>query len=166
MELRELFSDLIRFETELWNAVDERLRVEVGLPLSRFEPLQVIDRLGACRVHDIARELSITAGGVSKLVDRTESAGLCRRRANPVDGRSSIIELTAAGRRVLTSALEVFDNELQTQLGSALPEAELEHFGRTLARLRAHRSHLASSKLLAGSVAQLTDRVAVEGSNR
>jgi DNA-binding MarR family transcriptional regulator len=52
----------------------------------------------ACRVFDINEQLSITVGA-SKLVDRIEAAGLCRRRVNPDDRRSRFIELTPAGRR-------------------------------------------------------------------
>ena len=79
-DLKALFSELIRFETELWNAVDARLRADYDLPLSRFEPMQVIARHGTCRVNDIAEELAITVGGTSKLVDRIEASGHCRRR--------------------------------------------------------------------------------------
>ena len=35
-DLKVLFSDLIRFETDLWNAVDARLRSEYDLPLTWF----------------------------------------------------------------------------------------------------------------------------------
>ena len=37
-DLLDLFHQLVRLETELWNAVDARLRVEFDLQLSRFEP--------------------------------------------------------------------------------------------------------------------------------
>ena len=92
------FDNLVRFETELWTAVDQRLRIEHDLPLSRFEPMQIIDRLGSCRVFDIAEALAITVGGTSKLVDRIEAAGHCRRKSNPTDKRSSLIELTPEGQ--------------------------------------------------------------------
>jgi MarR family transcriptional regulator, organic hydroperoxide resistance regulator len=136
-DLLDLFHQLIRFETELWNAVDARLRTEFGLPLSRLEPMQVIARRPLCRVHDIAAELSITIGGTSKLVDRIEAAGYCVRRANPEDRRSSIIELTASGRRVLAKATKVFEDDLQTRIGSAVPERSLQQFNSTLVKLRA-----------------------------
>ena len=106
-DLKVLFSDLIRFETDLWNAVDARLRSEHDLPLTWFEPMQVMSKYTACRVFDIKEELSITVGGTSKLVDRIEAAGLCRRRANPDDRRSQIIELTPAGRRLLAKCDQV-----------------------------------------------------------
>ena len=43
--LRQVFNDLIRFEIELWNAVDARLKSEFGLPLTHYEPMSVIGRL-------------------------------------------------------------------------------------------------------------------------
>jgi hypothetical protein len=106
-ELRQLFSELIRFETELWNAIDARLRAECDLPLSRFEPLQVISRLEACRVNDIAAELAITVGGTSKLVDRIEASGYCRRRSNQDDRRSSFSSCTSSRLGSARSSLTV-----------------------------------------------------------
>lgn len=135
-ELTHVFSELVRFETELWNALDGRLRADHDLPLSRFEPMQIIGRRGGCRVNDIADELAITVGGTSKLVDRIEAAGHCRRRSNPDDRRSSIVELTPAGRRLLKAAAHTFDVELADRLGSPLPARALKQFGETLAILR------------------------------
>jgi MarR family transcriptional regulator, organic hydroperoxide resistance regulator len=137
MDLLELFHELVRFETELWNAVDARLRGDFDLPLSRLEPMQVIARRPACRVHDIAEELSITIGGTSKLIDRIEAAGYCVRRANPADRRSSVIELTAAGRRVLAKATKAFEDELETRIRSAVSERSLQQLYSTVVKLRA-----------------------------
>jgi len=136
-DLRGLFSDLIRFEIELWHAIDARLKSEFGVPLSHFEPMSVMDRRPDCRVYDIARELGITTGGMSKLVDRIEASGYCRRLPNPADRRSSLLELTPAGRRVLAEAEVAFDEELQRWLGDPVPERTLRQFAATLARLRA-----------------------------
>ena len=136
-DLRQLFNDLIRFEIELWNAVDARLKSEFGLPLTHFEPRSVMDRLPNCRVYDIAAELGITTGGTSKLVDRIEASGYCRRLPNPDDRRSSLLELTPEGRRLLAGAGVAFDDELQRWLGAAVPERTLRQFAATLARLRA-----------------------------
>jgi MarR family transcriptional regulator, organic hydroperoxide resistance regulator len=135
-DLRQVFDDLIRFEIEMWNGIDARLRREFNLPLTHFEPMLVIDRRSGCRVYDIASELKITTGGTSKLVDRIEASGYCRRLPNPTDRRSSVLELTDAGRSLLALAGEVFEEELQHWLGSAVPERTLRQFGSTLARLR------------------------------
>jgi DNA-binding MarR family transcriptional regulator len=136
-DLLDLFHQLVRFETELWNAVDARLRADFDLSLSRLEPMQVIARHPSCRVNDIAEELSITIGGTSKLVDRIEAAGYCVRRANPDDGRSSVIELTALGRRVLTNAAKAFEDELETRIGSAVSARSLRQLYSTIVKLRA-----------------------------
>jgi MarR family transcriptional regulator, organic hydroperoxide resistance regulator len=145
-DLLGLFDQLIRYETELWNAVDGRLRAEFDLPLSRLEPMQVIAHRRSCRVNDIAEELSITVGGTSKIIDRVEAAGYCVRRANPDDRRSSIIELTATGRRVLAKATKAFEEELQVRIGSAVPERSLRQLYATLVKLRAANTSLGQAR--------------------
>jgi DNA-binding MarR family transcriptional regulator len=136
-DLAHLFSELIRFETELWNAVDRRMRVSHELPMSWFEPMSVIERHGACRVNDIAQELAITVGGTSKLVDRIENAGHCDRVVNPDDGRSSIIQLTPAGKTVLRDATITFRLELDCRLGGSVDDRALTELTATLSTLRA-----------------------------
>ena len=143
-DLKVLFSELIRFETELWNAVDARLRSEHDLQLTWFEPMQVMSKHTGCRVFDIKEELSITVGGASKLVDRIEAAGLCRRRPNPDDMRSQIIELTPAGRRLLAKATKSFEDELRTRLESVVTGRALDQLVATLTRLRAANRALTS----------------------
>jgi MarR family transcriptional regulator, organic hydroperoxide resistance regulator len=135
-DLRTFFSELVRLETELWDAVEERLQKDHGVNLPTFEFVQVISRVHGCRVQDIAAELSITVGGTSKIVDRIEAAGLCVRRANPSDRRSSIIELTAAGKRLATRAAATVDDELRRRVGTAMPDRSLAQFTRTLTKLR------------------------------
>ena len=151
VKLAELFDELVRFETELWNAVDGRLRSDFDLPLSRFEPMQVVDRLSSCRVYDIASELSITVGGTSKLVDRIEAVGHFRRVANPHDRRSSLIELTPSGRRLLRKATAVFEEELQTRVGSAVSSRQLSQFQATLQKMRANNAHVDDASSTADS---------------
>jgi MarR family transcriptional regulator, organic hydroperoxide resistance regulator len=136
VDLRFLFSELVRLETELWNAVENRLRADFGLTLPVFEFLQVISRTPACRVQDIAAELSITVGGTSKIVDRIEASGYCVRSANPNDRRSSIITLTPAGRRLLPKLTGAVDAELRNRLGTDVTDKSLIQLTKTLTRLR------------------------------
>lgn len=131
-----MFSDLIRLETELWNTVMARLESEHGLDLHYFEPMQVIARTPDCRVHEIATTLSITVGGTSKLIDRIEAAGWCRRRKNPGDGRSSYIDLTARGRRLLDAAERTFNQEVEARLRAPLSLREFQQFAATIRKLR------------------------------
>lgn len=99
--------------------------------------MQVIGRTPDCRVYDIAEALSLTTGGVSKLVDAIESSGYVARRPNPEDRRSSLIELTPAGRKVLSKATRTFEAELEIRLGSVLSHRALRQFGSALTALRA-----------------------------
>ncbi len=138
VDLARLFSDLVRLETELWDRVDGRLREDHDLPLSWFEPMQLMDRVADCRVVDIAEARSITEGGVSKLVDRIERAGWCVRAPNPNDARSFVVSLTRAGRRVLKAATDSCDDELTLGLGVALSPERLASFASTVRDLRRH----------------------------
>ena len=138
VELEGLFSSLVRLETELWDLVDHRLRKDHDLPLSWFEPMQVMDRIPHCRVADISEALSITVGGVSKLVDRIEHTGWCDRAPNPNDARSSVVTLSTAGRRMLKAAQSSLGNELAAWLGAAVSPERLASFASTARDLRQH----------------------------
>ncbi|MFF6881368.1 MULTISPECIES: MarR family transcriptional regulator [unclassified Streptomyces] len=137
VDLKLVYQDLVRFEIELWNAVDARLRAECDLQLTWFEVMRLLAQRSQCRVQDMADEFGITVGGTSKVVDRIEAAGYCRRRANPNDRRSSLVELTPAGRRLVDRATEIFEAELETRIGSVIAERDLERFADTLSALRA-----------------------------
>ena len=136
MDSVALFSELIRFETELWNAVTARLKSKHALELHYFEPMQVIARTADCRVQEIAEALSITVGGTSKLVDRIEAAGWCQRQQNPEDRRSSYIKLTTAGRRLLAAAEPTFTQEVEARLRTPLTSRQFQELSATIGKLR------------------------------
>jgi DNA-binding MarR family transcriptional regulator len=136
VDLTVLFTDLVRLETDLWHLADQRLRRVHELPLSWFEPMQVMDRIPDCRVADIAEALSITVGGASKLVDRIENTGWCERAPNPNDARSSVLTLSGAGQRLLKAAQDTFHDELSTRLAAAVPPERLTSLAATVQDLR------------------------------
>lgn len=130
------FTDLVRVETRLYNAVTARLNSEQGLSLGQFEFLEIIDRVPGCRVLDIVGELAITVGAVSKAVDRLATAGWCVRVAHPQDRRSSVLRLTPEGEKKLAAARPVVASEL-TALTAAVSPDGLNRVAATLAALRA-----------------------------
>jgi DNA-binding MarR family transcriptional regulator len=136
-DARRLLSDLERTSAQLAAAVDSRLRLEAGLPLVLFEPMCVIASRDICRVYELAAELGISSGGASKLVDRLEARGYCRRLPNPGDRRSSLLELTTAGAALLAVAERIVDAELGDMLGSRLSRAEIARLAAMLHDLRA-----------------------------
>ena len=136
MSLYGIFFDLTRLEMQLWDRVDMGLRAATDVPLGRFEALLVMRRLGPCRIQDISRELSLTVGGTSKLVDRLESTGLCTRTANPDDRRSSLITLSDQALPLLQEGEAVIESTLEVLLGGNIPVAELKLLGKQLHALR------------------------------
>jgi len=135
-DTRRLLSELERTSALLAAAVDVRLQRETGLPLVLFEPMSVIAGRNACRVYDLATDLGVSSGGASKVVDRLEVRGYCRRRPNPGDRRSSLLELTPAGTALLATAERSVDSGLNDLLGSRLSKAELTALTALLHELR------------------------------
>ena len=137
VDLRQVFDDFVRLETQLWNGLDARLVAECGITVGTFNTLLIVSQTPNCRVNDLAAALSITVGGVSQAVDRIEARGLLERVPNPANRRSSLLELTAAGSEALDSASTVFDDELATWFAEPLGAAGAARFAKDLSTLRA-----------------------------
>lgn len=116
---REQFSALVRFQIDLWNDVEQRLRgVEGAVSLGRHGILELAGEAEGARVQDISVRLRITVGAVSRLVDRMEADGLLERRPHPDDRRSSRILLTESGREALAVTGPAIDAALEDVLGA------------------------------------------------
>lgn len=133
----EVFHDLVRLETLLWNRIDARVRTECRVGLGSIDVLRVVSATPDCRVNDIARALAITVGGASQAVDRLVAAGSCVRRPHASDRRSSLVETTLSGRERLAAAQLVIDLELEATLRRPLSDRAFQQLGTVLAALRA-----------------------------
>ena len=74
-ELARVFSDLVRFETRLYNTLNDRLRAEHGVPAGQYEFLRRIALGERCRVNDLAARVRHHHRRRSKGVDRLERPG-------------------------------------------------------------------------------------------
>ena len=139
-----MFTDLVRAETRLYNAVAERLKAEAGLGAGTFELLRHVRDHPDARVADLAAAFAIGVGATSKIVDRLEKQGWTERRPNPANRRSSLIALTPAGESVVARAEPAWQAAIQEILGGAVIPAELAALARALAALRSdlERRHL------------------------
>ncbi|GLW71479.1 transcriptional regulator [Kitasatospora phosalacinea] len=117
-DLPAFFADLVRCETRLYNALNDRLRERHGIVTSQFESLRFLRDHPGSRVADLAAEFAIGIGAASKGADRLEKQAWARRRTNPADRRSSLLELTDDGLRLVDAAEATFTETL-TELTAA-----------------------------------------------
>ena len=113
-------------------AVTERVQralVAADLPpLSWFEVLSAVKRspTGPPRMSELAEWLTLSRGGITKLVDRLQEAGYLERVLCAEDRRSLHAALTPAGEKMLKEMQLVYEAELEQHLGRLSPEeAEL-----------------------------------------
>ncbi|MFJ2774728.1 MarR family winged helix-turn-helix transcriptional regulator [Streptomyces sp. NPDC087300] len=108
MTATSFFSDLVRCETRLYNALNEQMRRNHGIAASQYEFLSYLRDHPDARVGDLARFFAVGVGATSKGVDRLEGQGWVRRVPDPADRRSSLLELTDAGARLVGEAETTF----------------------------------------------------------
>jgi MarR family transcriptional regulator, lower aerobic nicotinate degradation pathway regulator len=61
---------------------------------------------------ELARHLVLDKSSITGLVDRAERRGLVRRTADPVDGRSVRVAITAKGRELIDSSAGEIEREI------------------------------------------------------
>ena len=104
----------------------ERLFAEHGLSRGSWDVLASLRRVGPPYRRsptDLYRSLMRTSGAMTHRLKRLERDGLVRRVADPADGRSLLVELTAKGRR-LVDRLAALHVENEGRLLEPLDEAE------------------------------------------
>jgi MarR family transcriptional regulator, multiple antibiotic resistance protein MarR len=130
------FTDLVRVETRLYNAVEERVKTQAGVGAGYFELLRYVRDHPDARVADLASAFAIGVGTTSKIVDRLEKQGWVERRPNPANRRSSLLALTSAGESVVSRAEPVWHTAIQEILGEAVTPDELTALSLALGALR------------------------------
>jgi DNA-binding MarR family transcriptional regulator len=85
---------LIRRNQVLTDMLDEAAAGYLGINRTDARALDVIDQHGQITAGDLARELRLSTGAVTTLVDRLERAGFARRVADPTDRRRVLLEVT------------------------------------------------------------------------
>jgi DNA-binding MarR family transcriptional regulator len=76
-----------------------RSSLYVRVERAGYLAMRMLDDLGPVSTNVLAQALHLDASTVTRQVSALEHAGLVARRPDPADGRSSIIALTADGRR-------------------------------------------------------------------
>jgi DNA-binding MarR family transcriptional regulator len=87
-------------------------------PLSWFEVLAAVKQspTGRPRMSELAEWLTLSRGGITKLVDRLQQAGYLERVSCAEDRRSLRAALTAAGEAMLEEMHAVYKTEVELHL--------------------------------------------------
>ena len=108
------------------SAVEQAL-AEAGLPpLAWYDVLWAIRRAPGRRVRmaQLASSLTVSRGGLTKLADRLEEAGLIRREAAEDDRRGLYAVVTPAGQQMLKRMWPVYARALQDTFVAPIREDE------------------------------------------
>lgn len=135
-EVRGLSGDF----DKLSQAVAER----VGLSVTELLAMDLLGRNGSIPAGHMAKELHLTTGAITGLVDRLEHAGFVRRMADPADRRRVLVAVTAKEQKI---------SGLYEPLIVGLREAVSEYANPDVAKL------VAFIGVLRSVVAQTTDGV-------
>lgn len=92
--------DSMRASQTASDMMDEAFCDFLGINRSDGRCLDVVDRLGQVTAGELAREVGLTTGAVTAMVDRLEKGGLLERKADPGDRRKVLIELTPEAKRL------------------------------------------------------------------
>jgi DNA-binding MarR family transcriptional regulator len=113
------------------------------IPITWFEVLLRLGRTPGQRMRmvELANQISFTDGGVSRLADRMERAGLIGRELDRTDRRGTLAVLTPAGADLLDRALAVHLDGVQAHLLDHLSDRDVAALERILRKVRsAHAS--------------------------
>jgi DNA-binding MarR family transcriptional regulator len=117
-------------------AVEEAL-ADAGLPpLAWYDVLWAIRRAPRRRIRmaELASSLTVSRGGLTKLADRLEDAGLMRREPAEDDGRGLYAVLTAPGEQMLKRMWPVYARVLRETFVAPIREDEAVVISEALSR--------------------------------
>ncbi|RYV51868.1 MarR family winged helix-turn-helix transcriptional regulator [Pengzhenrongella frigida] len=91
---------------------------------------------GGVRLRELAEHVRLSQPGLSRLVERMESAGLVSRERDPHDGRGTLVALTDRGRELQHETGRRHARSIVARVGKALTPAELTELERLCTKLR------------------------------
>jgi len=125
----QLFCVMLQMKRE----VDRRM-VEHDLTDAQWKPLWMLKLGRATNAIELAREMDIDAGAVTRMVDRLEAKGLLERARSEADRRVVHLRLTAAGEAVAKKVPFVLAS-VNNDFLRGFSEAEWKQLRRLLTRM-------------------------------
>lgn len=111
-----------------------RTSTDRELSVLATELLRVVVEAQSIRASDLASTLSVTKTSISRYVNEMLDRGLLIQRADPSDGRATLLSVSTLGRRTLEER-QAKRNSVLDQLCSGWPEGDVETLTTLLQRL-------------------------------
>lgn len=89
----------------------QRVAEKLGMHPTDLQFLNVLELLGPLTPKVLGQLSGLSSGGVTVVLDRLEKAGYVRRRANPKDGRSVIVDFVPARRRRVRAHYDIVERQ-------------------------------------------------------
>jgi DNA-binding MarR family transcriptional regulator len=113
-----------------------RLRAEHRFPISQGAVLGRLDRQGPQSTSDLAAAERVRPQSMAQTLGDLEAEQLITRSADPNDGRRTLIDLSAAGRRELAADRLHREGWLARAIADELSDAEQEVLARAVELLQ------------------------------
>ena len=140
---------LLRAHAALVDTLEHELQEAQGLPLTWYDVLvQLRAAGGQMRMQDLASAVLLSRSGVTRLVDRMETAGLVTRESCPSDRRGTFAAITPKGRDVFKRAHPVHLRGIERHFASVLTSAELQALAAIAAKVAPDRPTSCSGRPL------------------
>lgn len=89
----------------------------------------------ALRMSELAAASDMTLSHLSRVITRLERQGTVRRLPDPDDGRSTLAQLTEAGKELLKNAAPGHINEIRRLIFDNLDQDEQKQFSATMSKI-------------------------------
>jgi DNA-binding MarR family transcriptional regulator len=128
-------TSVMRAEQVFLSRVDEVLR-PFKLTFARYEALMLLSfsRRGSLPLSKIGQRLQVHPTSVTNTIDRLEGQGFVRRVPHPTDRRTTLAEITDAGRALAERATKAVNGGVFAATG--MSQTDLNELFRLLRRLR------------------------------
>ena len=111
--------------------------LDINLAPQQMRAMRLIWSGGTSTLIELSKTLKRDKGQVARIVDELCKAGMVSREANPNDGRSKILKLTAKGAGVF-EAIEAIEAGFSKQLTKGISKQDLATFFAVSDRLSAN----------------------------
>lgn len=104
------------------NEIRSRLRIEFGTTLPRFDMMaQLLRAPEGMKMSELSRHMMVTNGNITGITDQLEKEGLVERVKVATDRRSSLIRLTANGKKAFGKMAQAHEQWIRDMFAD-LPE--------------------------------------------